>query len=67
MPPEMATRRAEFADMSDEEREAMRAEMEASGEAPRGGGAAIGWFGGIEFRLVGDVVSNVMLSSSVDS
>jgi rhomboid protease GluP len=25
------------------------------------GGAAIGWFGGIEFRLVGDVVSNLVL------
>jgi rhomboid protease GluP len=25
------------------------------------GGAAIGWFGGIEYRLVGDVVSTLVL------
>lgn len=49
MPPEMATRQAEFANMSDEEREAFRATMEAGGGFPgsrgqpgRGGGPAGG-------------------------
>jgi hypothetical protein len=36
MPPEMATRRAEFANMSDEEREDMRATMQAGGGFPGG-------------------------------
>ena len=40
--PEMATRRAEFADMSEEERAAMRATMEAQGGVPGGGRAAGG-------------------------
>jgi hypothetical protein len=45
--PEMATRRAEFANMSDAEREAMRATMEASGGRPGGpGGRQGGGFGG---------------------
>ena len=39
MPPEMGTRRAEMENMSDEEREALRATMEAGGGFPRGGGA----------------------------
>ena len=47
MPPDMATRQAERADMSDEEREAMRAELKASGAVPEGapsgqGGGAVG-------------------------
>jgi len=39
MPPEMATRRAEMANMSDEEREAMRATAQAGGGVPGGTGA----------------------------
>jgi hypothetical protein len=42
MPPEMATRRAEFENMSDEEREAARATMEASGGRPGGPGGSGG-------------------------
>ena len=38
MPPEMATRRAEMENMSEEEREALRATMEAGGGFPGGGG-----------------------------
>jgi len=38
MPPEMATRRAEFENMSDEEREEMRATMQAGGRGGAGGG-----------------------------
>ena len=38
MPPEMATRQAEFADMTDEEREEMRATMQAGGGFPGGAG-----------------------------
>jgi hypothetical protein len=37
MPPEMATRQAEFANMTDEEREDMRATMQAGGGFPGGG------------------------------
>jgi hypothetical protein len=37
MPPEMATRRAEFENMTDEEREALRATMQAGGGFPGGG------------------------------
>lgn len=37
MPPEMATRRAEFENMTDEEREAARATMQAGGGFPGGG------------------------------
>jgi hypothetical protein len=45
--PEMATRRAEFENMSDAEREAMRATMEAGGGRPGGpGGRQGGRFGG---------------------
>ncbi len=40
--PEMATRRAQFENMSDEEREAMRATLEASGGFPGGGAGAAG-------------------------
>ena len=39
MPPEMATRRAEIENMSDEEREAMRATAQAGGGVPGGTGA----------------------------
>jgi hypothetical protein len=42
MPPEMATRQAEFADMTDEEREEMRATMEAGGGFPGGGPGGAG-------------------------
>jgi hypothetical protein len=42
MSPEMATRRAEFEGMSDEEREAMQATMQASGSFPGGRGGAGG-------------------------
>ncbi|MCP4543470.1 MAG: hypothetical protein GY832_40680 [Chloroflexi bacterium] len=42
MPPEMATRRAEFADMSEEDREALRATMEAGGGRPGGAGGMPG-------------------------
>jgi hypothetical protein len=45
MPPEMATRRAEFANMTDEEREDMRATMQAGGGFP-GGGSSRGAPGG---------------------
>ena len=38
MPPEMATRRAEFENMTDEEREAARATMQAGGGFPGAGG-----------------------------
>jgi len=38
MPPEIATRRAEMENMSEEEREALRATMEAGGGFPGGGG-----------------------------
>ena len=38
MPPEMATRRAEMENMSEEEREALQATMEAGGGIPGGGG-----------------------------
>jgi hypothetical protein len=42
MPPEMATRRAEFENMSDEEREALRATAQAGGGMPGGRGGAGG-------------------------
>jgi hypothetical protein len=55
MPPEMATRRAEFENMSDEERAAMRETMQAGGgfasgpgTSARGGGAR----GGGQFMLL---------------
>jgi hypothetical protein len=48
MPPEMATRRAEFENMSDEEREEMRATMQAGGGFPGGTGA--GGRGGADGR-----------------
>ena len=44
--PEMATRRAEFENMSDAEREAMRATMEAGGGMPGGSGGRFGGGGG---------------------
>jgi hypothetical protein len=47
MPPEMATRMAEFADMSKEDMEAMRATREAGGDMP-GGRAG----GGRQFRIL---------------
>jgi hypothetical protein len=50
MPPEMATRQAEFANMSDEEREAARATMQASGGRPGGPGGSGG--GGQTFRFL---------------
>lgn len=37
MPPEMATRRAEFENMSEEDRESLRATMQAGGSFPGGG------------------------------
>jgi hypothetical protein len=46
IPPEMATRQAEFASMSEEEREAMRATMEAGGGMPGGAGGRPGGAGG---------------------
>ena len=47
MPPEMATRRAEFENMTDEEREALRATMQAGGGFPGGGpGSGPGGAGG---------------------
>ena len=46
MPPEMATRRAEFENMSDEEREAMRATAQAGGGFPGGAGPGGGFPGG---------------------
>jgi hypothetical protein len=46
MSPEMATRRAEFANMSDEEREAARATMQAGGGMPGGPGGPGGRGGG---------------------
>jgi hypothetical protein len=51
MPPEMATRRAEFENMSDEEREAMRATAQAGGGFP--GGAGLGGRGGAGGRAFG--------------
>ena len=46
MPPEMATQRAEFESMSEEERAAMRATMEAGGGMPGGAGSGPGTGGG---------------------
>ncbi len=46
MPPEMATRRAEFDNMDDEERAALRATMEAGGDTPGGVGRSGGRGGG---------------------
>jgi hypothetical protein len=46
MPPEMATQRAEFESMSEEERAAMRATMEAGGGMPGGAGGRPGGSGG---------------------
>jgi hypothetical protein len=48
--PEMATRRAQFENMSDEEREAMRATMQAGGGFPGGTGAAGGGRIGVLIR-----------------
>ncbi|MBU0703798.1 MAG: hypothetical protein KKC18_08010 [Chloroflexi bacterium] len=42
MSPEMATRRAEFGNMSEEEREALRATMQAGGGMPGGPGGGTG-------------------------
>jgi hypothetical protein len=42
IPPEMATRRAEFANMTEEEREEMRATMQAGGGFPGGGRGGAG-------------------------
>ena len=42
MPPEMATRRAEFENMTEEEREAARATMQAGGDMPGGPGGGAG-------------------------
>ncbi|MBC7249211.1 MAG: hypothetical protein H5T62_02925 [Anaerolineae bacterium] len=51
MPPEMATRRAQFENMSEEERAAMRATAEASGGMPgRPGG--VGGAGGRQFFIL---------------
>jgi hypothetical protein len=60
IPPEMATRRAEFGSMSDEEREALRATMQAGGNPfgegggrPGGaGGPGAGGFGGARQYMV---------------
>ncbi len=46
IPPEMATRQAEFANMTDEEREEMRATMQAGGGFPGGGAGGVGGGGG---------------------
>ncbi|MFL7793555.1 MAG: hypothetical protein AB8I69_15545, partial [Anaerolineae bacterium] len=46
MPPEMATRQAEFANMTDAEREAARATMQAGGGFPGGGAGGTGGRGG---------------------
>jgi len=45
VPPEMATRRAEFENMSEAEREALRATMQAGGDSPGGPGGAGGGAG----------------------
>lgn len=52
MPPEMATRRAEFEGMSEEEREAARATMQASGGFPGGPGGGGGAGGGGQFPIL---------------
>ncbi len=53
MPPEMATRRAEFENMSDEEREELRATMRAGGGFPGGTGAGgRGGAGGRQFTFL---------------
>ena len=53
MPPEMATRRAEFENMSDEEREEMRATAQAGGGFPGGTGAGgRGGAGGRAFNFL---------------
>lgn len=55
MPPEMATRRAQFENMSEEERQALRATMEAGGGWPGGpGGTPVpgGWRGRARFVLL---------------
>jgi hypothetical protein len=46
MPSEMATRQAEFANMTDAEREAARATMQAGGGFPGGGAGGAGGRGG---------------------
>jgi hypothetical protein len=51
MPPEMATRRAEFENMSEEEREALRATMQAGGGMPGGPGGR-GGAGGRQFVIL---------------
>jgi hypothetical protein len=51
IPPEMATRRAEFENMGEEEREALRATMEAGGGIPGGPG---GRRGGGQFMILLD-------------
>lgn len=51
MSPEMATRRAEFENMSDAEREALRATMEAGGGIPGGRGGGFRGGGG-QFMIV---------------
>ncbi len=50
LPPEMATRRAEFESMSEEERQALRATMEAGGGWPGGRGRGFG--GGRQFMIL---------------
>jgi|YNPNPStandDraft_1061719.scaffolds.fasta_scaffold01019_7 hypothetical protein len=55
MPPEMATRRAQFENMSEEERQALRATLEAGGGWPGGpGGTPVpgGWRGRARFMLL---------------
>ena len=55
MPPEVATRQAEFENMSDEEREALRATMEAGGGASGGfgrSGRGAGQFGALLNPLI---------------
>jgi hypothetical protein len=52
MPPEMATRRPEFENMSDEEREEMRATMQAGGGFSGRPGGGRGGAGGGEFMFL---------------
>ena len=55
MPPEMATRRAEFDNMGEEDREALRATMQAGGGFPggeHGGGGGGGGGGGRQFTFL---------------
>jgi hypothetical protein len=66
MPPEMATRRAEFANMTDEEQEALRATMQAGGGFPGGapGGGRPGGSGG--WRSSGTRQANFLLMPLIE-